>query len=833
MRFEVELTPLPEPFYVDHDMWEKIVLNLLSNALKFTFDGSIRVSLELVDEHARLKVADTGAGIPAHELGNVFKRFHRVQGTRSRTHEGSGIGLALVNELVRLHGGTISVASEQGVGTTFSVAIPRGHLHLPQERINSRRALGSTAVGAAPFIQEAQRWLPGGEREQELTAPAELLAGELPAQESGGRVLLADDNADMREYVQRLLKERWTVQAVEDGVQAVTAALENPPDLVLTDVMMPNLDGFGVLRSLKHDERTRHVPVIMLSARAGEESRVEGLESGADDYLVKPFSARELTARVSTHVQLSRLRRAAEQERARLYDAFMQAPVPIAVLAGDELRFEVANAAYSEMVDRQGILGKPLRAVFPELEGHGIIEVLERVFHTGEAYREPELHVDLERRGSLRGAYFTVGAQRLANTVGAPAVVVVAVEITEQVLARRKVEALRAAAEQASRAKDEFLNTLSHELRTPLNSIVGWASLLRKGALSPERTAQALETVERNASLQARLIEDMLDLSRVEQGKLVLSVGPLEMVKVVAAAIDAVRPAADAKGVRLQPVLDSHATIVGDADRLQQVVWNLLSNAIKFTPKGGRVQIWLRREQSHVEVGVADNGEGIEPDFLPFVFERFRQADPSFSRRVGGLGLGLAIVRSLVELHGGTVAAESEGKGRGARFVVRLPTAPLRKERADTRKPESGAPEGRLFECPPELSGLHVLVVDDEPETRDLLRFVLEQCEADVTTAGSAAEALALFESKNFDVLLSDIGMPDEDGYSLIRRIRQFSRERGGAVPALALTAYARGEDRSKALRAGFNMHLAKPIDPSELLLVVATMLTGYLTRQH
>jgi CheY-like chemotaxis protein/anti-sigma regulatory factor (Ser/Thr protein kinase) len=323
----------------------------------------------------------------------------------------------------------------------------------------------------------------------------------------------------------------------------------------------------------------------------------------------------------------------------------------------------------------------------------------------------------------------------------------------------------------------------------------------------------------------------MLDLSRIEQGKLVLSVGPVEVIRVVEAAIESLRPAAEAKGLRLQPVLDSHATIVGDADRLQQVVWNLLSNAIKFTHKGGRVQVRVRKERSHVEVAVADDGQGIDPSFLPYVFDRFRQADAAFSRRAGGLGLGLAIVRSLVELHGGTVSAQSDGADRGATFVVRLPMAPLRADRISP--PPDPGPDNRApsFDAPPELQGLRVLVVDDEPDTRGLVSFLLEQCETRVTQAGSASEALAELQKHSFDVLISDIGMPDLDGYELIRRVRRLPSEQNGRIPAIALTAYARAEDRTQALRAGFNMHLAKPIEPGELLVVIATLTRGFQNR--
>ena len=827
LGFHVELTPLPEPIYVDHDMWEKIVLNLLSNALKFTFEGHVRVALQLTGEHAELSVSDTGAGIPQAELANVFKRFHRIATTRSRTHEGSGIGLALVSELVRLHGGTISVASELGAGTTFSVRIPRGNAHLPQERIGAPRHLTSTATGARAYVQEAERWLPAGSVDA-LGPSEELIGPPLPSDGQlvdSARVLLADDNADMRDYVSRLLRARYRVQAVADGQQALKAARAHPPDLVLTDVMMPNLDGFGLLQALKQDPQTRHIPVIMLSARAGEESRIEGLEAGADDYLVKPFSARELQARVTTHLQLARLRGAAERERARLYEVFMQAPVSVAVLLGTDLRFEVANPAWCEMIGKSDLVGKRLADVLPELGARPMAGALQRAAHSGEAFRADELHVPVVREGMPRDAYFNIVAHPLEGGLLTHGLVVVAAEVTDQVLSQRRLEGLRQAAEQASRAKDDFLSTLSHELRTPLNAIVGWSTLLRQGNLPPERAVRALETVEKNAHIQARLIEDMLDFARIEQGKLVLSVGPVELTRVVESAIEAVRPAAEAKGVRMQPVLDSHATIIGDGDRLQQVAWNLLSNAIKFTPKGGRVQIMLRRAHSYVELVVSDNGQGIEPEFLPFVFDRFRQADPSFTRRAGGLGLGLAIVRSLVELHGGTVVAHSAGKGMGSVFEVRLPTAPVRADHASKEPHDvAGDDAPATFECPEELKGLSVLVVDDEPETRDLVRYLLEQCEARVVTAGSAEEALEELLRERFDVLVSDIGMPDQDGYALIKRVRALPPEQNGRVSAVALTAYARAEDRTKALRAGFTMHLAKPIEPSELLTVLSVV---------
>jgi signal transduction histidine kinase len=823
LAFVVSCPQLSQTYWLDRDMWEKIVLNLLSNAFKFTFDGSIHVTLTEVAGALRLEVRDTGTGIPAHEIPHLFERFHRVQGARARTHEGSGIGLALVAELVKLHGGTIAVTSELDVGTTFTVTIPAGRDHLSAERVAAPRRSSSTSLSAVSYVREAERWLP----EAEPAAPGPELADA----HTVGRILVADDNADMRSYLARMLRERWQVEVVSDGALALASARRDPPALVVTDVMMPNLDGFGLLAALRDDLRTASVPVIMLSARAGEEARMSGLEAGADDYLPKPFSARELIAKVTTHLQMARLRAAAEAERSKLDAMFRQAPVPIAVLSGHELRFRVANAPMCEMTGRPTLVGMTTAAAFPELTDHPLIDLLRGVLDDGVATELVETGIPLMREGRPRDAYFKISATPMRDYDGrVDGVMVVAIEVTEQVAARQREEQLREAAERASRAKDEFLSTLSHELRTPLNAIVGWSQLLRAGTVPEAQRERALETVERNAQMQARLIEDMLDLSRIEQGKLVLSVGPVEMVRVVEAALDAVRPAAAAKGIRLQPVLDSHATIVGDGDRLQQIVWNLLSNAIKFTSKDGRIQIRLRRERSYVELVVADDGQGIAPEFLPHVFERFRQADGTFARRAGGLGLGLAIVRSLTELHGGVVSARSDGLGQGATFVVRLPTAPLRSSRESAPHPEPSAATAKTFECPPELGGRHILVVDDEPDTRELLRFVIEQCEATVTTCASGAEVIAALDSGSFDAIVSDIGMPGEDGHSLIRRIRARSPERGGRVPAVALTAYARGEDRVQALRAGFNMHLAKPIDASELLVVLATLIGGYGT---
>lgn len=386
-------------------------------------------------------------------------------------------------------------------------------------------------------------------------------------------------------------------------------------------------------------------------------------------------------------------------------------------------------------------------------------------------------------------------------------------------------QSLRVQAEEANRLKDEFLATVSHELRTPLNSIIGWITMLRDGNLSGANRERALEAIERGAKSQSQLIEDLLDVSRIISGKLGLSVQPVNIVPVISAAVETVRPAAEAKGIDLHAITSAKiAMISGDADRLQQIIWNLLSNAIKFTPKGGAVEILLPEEiDSQVEIIVRDNGRGISRDFLPFVFDRFRQADGSITRHFTGLGLGLAIVRHLVELHGGSVAVESEGEGKGATFTVRLPVMSL-PEADEREKTDDG---GGLHADYPSLNDLRILIVDDEDNTRELLKLVFENCRATVETAASAAEALKKVQNLPPNLIVSDIGMPDEDGYTLMQKIRVWEKETGRdePIPAIALTAYARAEDRQKALDAGYQVHITKPIEPFELTKLVEKLI--------
>lgn len=501
-------------------------------------------------------------------------------------------------------------------------------------------------------------------------------------------------------------------------------------------------------------------------------------------------------------------------------------PVVIGYIDQDK-RFRLGNQVFEEWF---GI-------ALADVEGKPMVEVL-----GAEAYQrtEPILELALagERQVYDRRLTFADGTEHDLHVTFIPhvglaghveGVVALVADVTE----RRQAEAERARlllaeqeartdAEAANRTKDEFLATLSHELRTPLNAILGWAQLLRLGQLPADELSHGLETIERNAKVQAQLIEDLLDLSRIISGKLRLEMRPIDLPTVLSAALDSVRPAAEAKGIALVPLLDSAASpVLGDAGRLQQVIWNLLSNAIKFTPSRGTVELTLQRIGGRAEIIVSDSGIGIKPDFLPYVFERLRQADSSSTRRHGGLGLGLAIARHLIESHGGTIEARSAGENRGATFIVSLPLT----LNAVVKVPEpedSGSGTGLGLRR--RLEGVRVLVVDDEPDARDLVSRALERDGADVRAAGSAAEALGAIDELNPDILVSDIAMPGEDGYELIRQLRSRERSHGRRLPAVALTAYARTEDRERALLAGYQEHLAKPVEPARLSAVVADL---------
>ena len=596
------------------------------------------------------------------------------------------------------------------------------------------------------------------------------------------------------------------------------------PDVVVTDVMMPELDGFGLLRELRADQDLQSIPVIMLSARAGEEARLEGLAASADDYLVKPFSARDLLARVDAQVIKSRLRAVERRHAQRMTSLFMHAPVAIAILRGPNFVYEMTNSQYLTLVGDRPIVGKPIREALPELEGQGIFELLDQVWATGEPYVGHSRRVSLGTgpNGLPEETFFDFVYQPLFDEAGhVESVVAVVHDVTPLASAKHEAEA-------ANRLKDEFLATLSHELRTPLNAVLGYTQMLRGGAISPDRLASVLETIERNAKLQEQLVSDVLDVSRIITGKLRLDIRAVDLTQVIQDALETVAPAAAAKGVRLQPIIDHPGVpVAGDAQRLQQVVWNVLSNAVKFTPRGGRVQIRLARVTSHVEITISDTGEGMSPEFLPHLFQRFQQADGTFTRSHSGLGLGLAISRHLVEAHGGRIEATSPGKGLGTTVRVELPLMIVHESMSDSG--ERVHPSADLLASArdlnlADLAGIRVLLVDDDRDALQMAKDALTFAGASVVAASNARQALAALDESTFDVAVLDIGMPEVDGYQLLHQIRHRPDDRQGGLPAAALTAYARSIDRTRSLKGGFQMHLSKPVQPTELAAAVLTL---------
>jgi signal transduction histidine kinase len=695
LSLDVHCERIDSKCFVDPEMWEKIVLNLISNAFKFTFQGTITVGLKPAGRNLELSVSDTGVGIPEHELTKIFERFHRVEGARARTYEGSGIGLALVSELVRMHGGKIAVASRPDSGSTFTVSIPTGSEHLPSDRICAPGRVASAAVGAAPFLEEAASWLDNESRSETMAPEIARVEQDRPEIMGDGnvQVLLVDDNADMRGYIKRLLAPYCTVHTVRNGLEALDAVRESLPDLVLTDVMMPKLDGYGLLRALRENPSTSSVPIILLSARAGEESQVEGLTYGADDYLVKPFSARELIARVRAHLQLHRFRQKLLHER-------------------------------------------------------------------------------------------------------------------EELIAREQ-EAKRQA-EQANRAKDEFLAMLGHELRNPLSPILTSLNLMQMRDSDSFRRER--DIIERQVRHLARLIDDLLDVSRITRGKIQLKPEPLELITVVVKAIEMASPIIEQQMHHLiATVPNSGLKLEADPTRLSQVISNLLTNAAKYTDRGGKIWIRASREDRHIVLRVRDDGIGMSPEMLPRVFDLFSQGGRGLDRAQGGLGIGLAIVKSLVELHGGSVSAHSEGIGKGSEFVVILPAAVAgqatspRLSATTLSGPQAAADT---------TSHRKVLIVDDNQDGAETLAEALGDLNFLTRIAFDGPSALELVGAFKPDVMLIDVGLPVMDGYELVRRLRASGLS---SVRLIAVTGYGQESDRRRALEAGFDEHLVKPVDLGRL----------------
>jgi signal transduction histidine kinase len=685
LKLKVDLQRLPDPVYVDRDMWEKVVLNLLSNAFKYTLQGEIEITLREENGHAEMSVRDTGIGIPPEAVPKLFERFYRVEGAEGRTHEGSGIGLALVHELVKLHGGTVTAQSRLKEGTTLVVRIPLGSTHLAPERVGAAKSHQAPVVSARPFVEEAMRWLPETVSPSAEAPPLAMKMTRTPTPQDahpraavhGSRVIVADDNSDMRSYLRELLESRYRVEVVSDGQAALEAARREAPDLIVSDVMMPRMDGFALLRILRADPQLRDVPTILLSARAGEEAVIEGLDAMADDYLVKPFSARELIARVGAQLQLARMRREA-----------------------------------------------------------------------------------------------------------------------------------RIALETADRQKNEFLAMLAHELRNPLAPIRNAGEILSRTLPSESPGHGMVAMVKRQVSQLTRLVDDLLDVSRITQGRVELQCRPVDLSSVVSQAIETAEPLFQARQHEVSIVSSYRALYVnGDMARLVQCVVNILTNAAKYTDSGGKIRVETRAEDSEAVITVADSGAGISAELLPRVFDLFVQGERTLDRSLGGLGIGLSVAKRLIEMHMGRLTAASPGLGQGATFEIRLPRL---------ERPHEVGSRGEGLKA----TAKRILIVDDNADAANSLAQVLALDGHVAEAVYSASAALNWAASFAPEVVLLDLGLPEMDGYEVARRLRQ--RPEFVGVRIVALTGYGQSEDVRRSSEAGFDDHLTKPVDFAALERVLA-----------
>jgi PAS domain S-box-containing protein len=937
IAFDVHCEPIDEPVFLDREMWEKIVLNLLSNAFKFTFAGTIAVRLRREETEAVLEVADSGVGIPETEIPRLFERFHRVESTKGRTQEGSGIGLALVYELAKLHGGRIDVSSTLGRGTTFRVRVPLGAAHLPIDRIRVPRSLVPNGGSSQAYVQEALRWIPRGAGEP--LAFEEIPAAAIDRRFSptaGARILVADDNADMREYLSDLLAPYYSVEAVADGEEALAAIARDPPDLVLSDVMMPRIGGFALLKAVRADESLRSTPLILLSARAGEESRIEGLAAGADDYLAKPFSARELTARISAHLELARVRREAtaalaeSEERLRLaLDAasmatfvwdlqsgtaqpdartrallglpaqstltFKQAldaiihpddepvyvkamrralepsgggelhldirvrhrdgaerwiaitgrvqfegearrPVRIAGVALDiTKRKEVEEALRQRTLQNEALINQaplgmfvidadfrmrqinpiavPVFAGIPNTLGMDLDELLHhlwpkdfadhavaqfrRTLATGESYIAPELVEQRLDRGVTEAYEWQIHRMPLPD--GRPGVVCYFRDISAHVMARNRLEA-------ADRQKNEFLAMLAHELRNPLAPIRNAGELLSRSLPATPRGQAVVDMLKRQVSVLVRLVDDLLDVSRITQGRIALKRRPVLLAEIIAQAMETVEPLIQEKRHKISVVSYRPLRVYADSTRLVQCVVNILTNAAKYTQPHGVIRVESAGEAGEAVLTIADNGPGISSDLLPHIFDLFVQSARTLDRSQGGLGIGLSLVKRLIEMHGGRITARSPGPGEGSIFEIRLPLSK-----------QDFEPAG---EAPLAMPGARILVVDDNADAADSLGSLLQLEGHTVMVTYRSADALAKLGEFKPAIVLLDIGLPEIDGYEIARRIRGSPEYR--QVRLIALTGYGQAEDRQRATASGFDAHLVKPVEFSALQRVLA-----------
>ncbi|WKN33300.1 ATP-binding protein [Porifericola rhodea] len=687
LQLEVDCPPLPQPVYVDARMWERIIFNLLSNALKFTFKGKISVRLFQEEDKVVLQVADSGTGIPAEELPHLFSRFHRIEGARSRTHEGSGIGLAMVSELAGLHAGSVEVESTEGAGTTFSIYLPVGKSHLPEEQIVENNSQAGSPLPHSYSPEEYLNWLDQQEINQfSATAqPGADVYENKYAEEPTARLLLVDDNADMRAYLSQILAEEYEVMSASNGQEAWKIIQKELPDLVISDVMMPVMNGIELVQKVRSQEVSRTIPVILLSARAGEDAQVEGIEAGADDYLTKPFSVNALKARVRTNLKLTRLYQAlnkqeqearseAERQQARLLELFSQAPVAIGVLKGKEHIVEVANPAICQYWGRtaEELLDKPLFNVLTEVKSQVFSELLDQVFDSGEPYVGSEMPAQLMHEGKLLESYFNFVYHPWKDEEGkVTGIIVVATDVSEQVRVRKELEDKHEELLKINSDLDNFIYMASHDLKAPITNIESLMTALNK-LLSPEkinfqRTGKIMEMVEKSIHRFKATITDLSEVARIQREDHNKPAEEVNLKEILEEVLLDLAPFIQKDDVTLDIDIANCKSLRFSAKNLRSVVYNLLSNAIKYRSPDRKPHIDISCQSSgeQLQLSISDNGLGLSPEDQKELFTMFKR----FHSHVDGTGVGLSIVKKIVENAGGTIEVESE-LGKGTSFHI-------------------------------------------------------------------------------------------------------------------------------------------------------------------
>ena len=678
MELKMVCEKISDEVYVDVDMWEKIILNLVSNAFKYSKKGTITVTVKQTGDELSVSVADTGVGIPDDQLDKIFQRFHRVDSIEGRSKEGTGIGLAMAKELVKIHRGNITVKSQYGVGTTFTVTIPTGKAHLPSDKLAETHERQSSKTSAS-FVEEAMKWLPENDVEN-------FAATEESGEPSGDKktILLADDNADMRGYVQRLLSPVFSVITAVNGEEAYGKALTCKPDLVLTDIMMPKLDGFGLLKKLRNYPGTKNVPVIFLSARAGEEAKVEGLDAGADDYLVKPFSAKELLARVEASIKIAESRKASEEN---IRNIMMKAPAAMMLLRGPEFVLEMVNEKVLEIWDKryEEVINKPLFELFPGFADQGFREMLEGVYKTGAAHIGTEVPLTLMRQGKMETLYRNLIYSPLKNVQNeTTAIISVGVDVTNQVMARKKIEEeviartkdlsiLNAALQQSNEDLQQFAHVASHDLKEPVRKIKTFGSRLQEeyGHLLPEKGQIFLNKVHHATDRAFSMIEGVLKYSTINTADTQSEQLDLnEIIQSIEADLELI---IQQKNARI--VTEKLPRIQGNPLLIYQLFYNLINNSLKFSKESEHPVIQISataggKYSGLAEITITDNGIGFNNSYAEKIFDTFSRLNSKDMYE--GTGLGLALCKKIVERHNGKIFASGK-ENIGAVFTTCLP----------------------------------------------------------------------------------------------------------------------------------------------------------------